>query len=74
MPSSVADRAARRYRLIIWLDLWPVRSATQVSVLPRERESEQRARKSRTRRGRRVRARVVELGAPEVDLEQVGAG
>lgn len=33
-PSSAAVRAARRYRLIITLDLWPVRSWTQASLLP----------------------------------------
>jgi hypothetical protein len=29
---SACVRAARRYRAIIWLDLWPVRSETHVSV------------------------------------------
>jgi hypothetical protein len=33
-PSSAAVRAARRYRLIMMLDLWPVRSEIHASVRP----------------------------------------
>jgi hypothetical protein len=33
-----ALRAARRYRFI-WLDVWPVRSETQVSLCPAARDS-----------------------------------